>query len=102
MRLWLERLRSRLNILNTSPSSQDNIEEECDVNPDDQGDVGFCSQFATAKVIINGFSKNKFNKKLHFNQEEITGAIINVDKVKHIKRGTLHNTKRLGPFLGFG
>ena len=85
-RFWLESLRSRLN-LNPSPSFQDDIEEDCDVNSDDQGDVGFCSQFATAKVIKHGFLKNKFNKELYFNQVEITSAIINVDKVKPIKRG---------------
>ena len=53
------------------------------MNSDDQGNSPFCLQFATAKVIVNGFLKKKFNlnKKIQFNQRETRSAIINAKKV---------------------
>ena len=61
--------------------------------PDDQGDLGFCSRFALAKTVGNGFMEKKFSpfQQLDFLQSDISTALVNIDKVLCcIISGTYH------------
>ena len=67
--------------------------------PDDQGDLGFCSRFALAKTIGNGFMNKKFqpfqHQQLDFRQRDISTALVNNDKVQNLKCCVFHNKQAL-------
>ena len=55
---------------------------EANAAPDDQGNLGFCSRFALAKTVANGFMNKKFHPtQLDFVQNEISSILVNLDQV---------------------
>ena len=57
---------------------------EAYATPDDQGNFGFCTRFALAKTVANGFMDKKFDpyQKLDFVQKDISSILVNCDQVK--------------------
>ena len=60
---------------------------EAYASPDDQGNLGFCSRFALAKTISNGFMDKKFDpyQRLDFVQRDISSILVNLDQVNYLK-----------------
>ena len=56
---------------------------EANAAPDNQGNLGFCSRFALAKGVGNGFMDKKFKpfQQLDFLQSDLSTALVNIDKV---------------------
>ena len=54
--------------------------------PDNQGNSGFCSRFALANAVANGFMERKFwpEKQLDFVQREIIMALVNEHPVSNL------------------
>ena len=52
--------------------------------PDDQGKLGFCTRYALGKAIANGFMDKDFvkNRELDFDQNVISGILVNNEKEK--------------------
>ena len=68
-----------------SASSSFDGPPEGNAAPDDQGQMGFCTRFALAKSVGNGFMDKKFkpfrHQQLDFVQRDISTALVNADKV---------------------
>ena len=66
-----------------STSSSIDNPPEANAAPDNQGNLGFCSRFALAKTVGNGFMDKKFGpfQQLDFLQSDISTALVNIDKV---------------------
>ena len=66
-----------------SASSSFDGPPEANAAPDNQGNLGFCSRFALAKSVGNGFMDKNFRpfEQLDFLQSDISTALVNVDKV---------------------
>ena len=68
-----------------SGHEMDVVAEEVAV-PDDQGNLGTCVRFATAKAVVNGHETRKyFTESIDFKQKEVSQVLLNEYKVvKHI------------------
>ena len=68
-----------------SASSSFDGPPEANAAPDNQGYLGFCTRFALAKSVGNGFMEKKFtpfrHQQLDFVQSDISTALVNADKV---------------------
>ena len=51
--------------------------------PDHQGNFGFCTRFAVAKAVANGFMTKAFGNviRMDFDQNNISTLLVNMHKV---------------------